>query len=378
MNELQKIIEAFAAEKQSGKPAILATIVNTKGSTYRKPGARMLITSNGRMLGAFFGGCLENDVFEYSKQVMPGKPTLINYTEDDLVLGFDFGCKGLVQILLEHLEQKDESTHLDFIANCLRNRITGVIATVFDVTGQTKVLRGDRLMLNHSHQVINGIADFQLTSAILDDAQIALENGQSIVKSYPLSTGSVEVFIEVIEPPTPLIIFGAGHDAIPVASFAKQIGWHVTIVDPRNLDATAECFYMADDVILTHLESVHKYFSPHPQTVVVVMTHNYFHDQQLLKMLLPSCVRYLGVLGPKRRTVQLLEELQADGTVYTEEQLLKLHSPVGLDIGANTPEAIALSIIAEIQAVIANRSAGFLKHRQQPIHIDCYTSSLHI
>ncbi len=148
----------------------------------------------------------------------------------------------------------------------------------------------------------------------------------------------------------------------------KQLSWQVTIVDCRANEATKERFTIADEILLSRREILHKQISVNEQTIAVVMTHNYLDDLEILKVLLPSSAKYLGILGPKRRTEKLLQELYADGVEYTPEQLEKLHSPVGLDIGADTPEAIALSIIAEIQAVLTNRCGGFLRNRTLPIH----------
>lgn len=243
----------------------------------------------------------------------------------------------------------------------------GVLATVVRVEGVEEKV-GARLMLQQHGNVISHIENSTLAAIILDDAHAALHMRRSTLKLYQLSTGDVEVFIEAIQPPVPLVIFGAGHDAMPVARFAKELGWHVTVVDSRPAYATPDRFPMVDAVIISHPESITESVTLDNRTVAVVMTHNYLHDRELLKTLLPSQLRYLGILGPKSRTERLLQELRSLGIIPTHEHLRRLYGPVGLDIGADTPEAIALSIIAEIQAVIANRSGGLLRDRQGPIH----------
>jgi xanthine/CO dehydrogenase XdhC/CoxF family maturation factor len=223
-------------------------------------------------------------------------------------------------------------------------------------------------MLHPDNTVTSEIGDSKLALAITEDAFAVLRNGRSNVKIYRLSAGSAEVLIEVIQPPTPLVIFGAGHDAVPVARLAKELGWHVSVVDSRPAYATPERFPLADVVILTRLEATLERVSIDSRTVAVVMTHNYLHDRKLLQTLLPSPLRYLGLLGPKSRAERLLQELRQEGFVPTNEQLCRLYSPVGIDIGADTPEEIALAIVAEIQAVIANRSGGLLRDRKGSIH----------
>ncbi len=366
MKELQDIVTTWEQVKSRGQPAALATIVKVKGSTYRRPGARMLMTLDGCMVGSISGGCLENDVFEYAKQVLAnGEPTLIKYdpaVAEEIIWALGLGCNGAVHILVERLDRQ-----LTFIAECVHGKQSGVLATVFCVEGQVRASVGDRLMFQDK-TVSSEIADPILASAVIADAQIAQNEQKSIVKTYQLSAGSASVFHEVIQPPTPLLVFGAGQDAVPVVRFAKELGWHVTVVDHRPTYVTPERFPTADNVILSNPEVAHKHVLLFDNTVAIVMTHNYFHDREILKMLLPSAVRYIGVLGPKSRTTELLQDLLAQEIIYTEEQLSRLYAPVGIDIGADTPVEIALSIVAEIQAVIAKRSGGLLRNRKGPIH----------
>ncbi len=222
-------------------------------------------------------------------------------------------------------------------------------------------------MLQQDGSFINHFSP-SVAASIVEDARAALERKLSSLKSYQLPTGEVEVFIEVIQPPLPLIIFGAGHDAIPVARFAKELGWNVTVVDTRQALATQNRFADADAIVLSHPENISNYITVSDRTVAVVMTHNYLHDLELLKILLPSPVCYLGILGPKSRTERLLEELRQIGTHLSREQLHRLYAPIGLDIGADTPEAIALSIIAGIQAVVTGRLGNQLRERKGSIH----------
>jgi xanthine/CO dehydrogenase XdhC/CoxF family maturation factor len=372
MNELHAILKAFAESQHHAEPVFLATVVNVQGSTYRRPGARMLMTPAGQMVGTISGGCLENDVFEHTRVSMPdGKPIVVTYdttADEDIVWGFGLGCNGVVQVLIERLDKDDSVNPLAFINQCFCNQQQGAIATVFNVEGTVNIKVGSRLILNSDNSVITDIEEPSLTAAIIKDAQIALENQYSSVNKYQLALSKVDIFIEVIQPPTRLTIFGAGHDAVTVAQFAKALGWHVTTVDCRASEATRERFSMADEVILSRREILHKQICVDKHTIAVVMTHNYLDDLEILKMLLPSSALYLGFLGPKHRTERLLQDLRAEGNNYTAEQLQRLHGPVGIDIGADTPEVIALSIIAEIQAVLTNRCGGFLRDRTVPIH----------
>ena len=406
MKELQDILKAFEQCKNSDECVAIATLVKAQGSTYRRSGARMLMTSQGQIVGSLSGGCLEGDVFEQAQEVMTsGKPIVVQYdtmSDEDIIWGLGLGCNGIVQILIERLEEESPLNHLAFLTECLRYRQVGVLATVFQVEGQVNAQIGTRLMMYPDGTVKSDIEDADLVAQIRDDAGKALDESRSKVKAYPLLTGKAEVFIEVIQPPVPLMIFGAGHDAIPLVRLAQELGWYVTVVDSRQADATRERFQSADEVILSRPESISDSVSEavatlgasallrtplekplakrgeaqasadriqlNNRTVAVVMTHNYLHDLELLKTLLPSPVRYLGILGPKSRTGKLLQDLQEQGITPTEQQLQRLYSPVGLNIGADTPEEIALSIVAEIQAVLGDRSGGSLRNYQGPIH----------
>ncbi|MEB3180114.1 MAG: XdhC family protein [Nostocaceae cyanobacterium] len=379
MNETQAIIATYT--QHPSKITYLATVVNTKGSTYRRPGAKMLITSTGEIIGMVSGGCLENDVYEHTCQRMPdGKPILVTYdttADEDILWGFGLGCNGIVQVLIERLDEKDPCNPLNFLSQCLDKKqqgafcpadSSGAIATIFAVEGNIKANIGCRLILHDDGSIITNITDSNLTQSIIADTQVTLRNKKSSINKYQLSSGTVEVFIEIIQPPTALIIFGAGADAIPVAQFAKTLGWHVTIVDCRANQATFSRFPMADEVILTRREIIPKQVTVDDQTVAVVMTHNYLDDLEIVKMLLPSTAKYIGCLGPKKRTEKLLIDLYEQGLNYTNNQIEKLHFPIGIDIGAETPEAIAIAIIAEIQAVLTKRDGGMLKHHQGAIH----------
>ncbi len=381
MNELQAILEGFELSKKSGEIAFLATVVKTQGSTYRRPGAKMLMTNTGQMIGTISAGCLENDVFEHTKQQMSdGETIVITYdhtASEDILWGFGLGCNGIVQVLIERLERESTPDAIAFMQECLNKKHLGIIATVFGLEDGVDVKLGSRLLLYPNGKTITDIKDSNLIQSLIADTQAAFANQKSKVKNYQLPLGNVEVFIEVIQPPTPLVIFGAGYDALPVAQFSHALGWDVTIVDCRANEATKERFPTACDVILSRREIVQKQVSIDAYTVAVVMTHNYLDDLEILKMLLPSPARYIGVLGPKVRTERLLEDLRSQGIVYPTEQLARLHGPIGIDIGADTPEEIAIAILAEIQAVLTNRSGNFLKNRNQPIH-QCCESNLNL
>ncbi|MBE9055142.1 XdhC family protein [Sphaerospermopsis sp. LEGE 08334] len=371
MKEINSIITSFVENKHNNEELFLATVVNVQGSTYRQPGARMLMTTSGKIVGTISGGCLENDVIEHTRLMTDEKAKIITYdtsAEEDIIWGFGLGCNGVVDILIERIDHDDPLNPLGFIHQCLLNQKPGIIATVFSVSGNINVSLGAHFTINSDGLVNSNIAESVINNALIKDAELVLKNQCSSFHKYQLSSGEVSVFIELIQPPPNLIIFGAGRDAIPLAEFAKSLGWKVTIFDCRALEITKERFSMADEIILTRREILHQQISINEYTIAVVMTHNYFDDLEILNVLIPSDIKYLGCLGSKQRIAKLLTDVQEAMVEFNPEKLAKFYAPVGLDIGADTPETIALSIIAEIQTILKNRTGGFLKYRTKPIN----------
>ncbi|MGB6300058.1 MAG: XdhC family protein [Rivularia sp. (in: cyanobacteria)] len=365
MKELKNIISAIENLEKTNETAI-ATLVKVSGSTYRSPGARMLISNSGNTIGAISGGCLESDVFEKSQSVInSGNPRLIKYdttSEEDMIWGLGLGCQGIAYVLIEALQQ-NKLQEIAFIKKCLASRSYGAIATVILVEDDTQIQVGQRLLLGDD-TIINNLADDNLLTAVLSDTKAALLNNQSILKEYNLTAGKIEVFIEVIQPPLSLIVFGAGYDVLPLVNFSKQLGWDVTVVDNRSREASKKRFTQADKIQLSAPEEILDNIEITERTVAVVMSHNYLDDLEMLKVLLPNNLKYLGILGPKKRTNRILEELKEEGITVNAN----IYSPVGLDIGADNAEEIALSIVSEIQTVISGRNGGFLRYRNAPIH----------
>lgn len=372
MKELQSIVTAYREVAQKGIAAALATVMKVTGSAYRRAGARLLITADGRTVGSVSGGCLERDVFNHARRVLQwNEPRVVTYdsmSDEDIAWEFGLGCNGIVEILIEPLPLDGKQGHMTFLADCLFHRRMGVIATVFGVAGDTTAKVGNRLLLNTTNPVRHDIGDDELVDAIFNDSWHALNSGRSQTKTYETATSHAEVCIEVVQPPVPLVICGAGPDAIPVVRLAKELGWHVTLVDPRPGYAIPTRFPLADRFIVCQPEEVCERVAMDDRTVVTIMTHNVLHDSALLRALWSSPIRYLGLLGPKRRTQRLLDESQTPAFSLTENHLGRLHGPIGLDIGAETPEEIALAVIAEIKAVLAGRSGGMLRVRQAPLH----------
>jgi xanthine dehydrogenase accessory factor len=360
MRELLDILTAAAEIFPRGDTAVLATVVRVEGSSYRLPGARMLIDAAGRRIGSISGGCLEADVARRGRLLSAAEPTaLVTYdgSDDDAAWGFGLGCNGSIQVFIERLEKMPES--LRFIDRCFQQRMPGAMATVFAVEGDLGLRISTRLMVTAQDIHREGIStdEFQIHR----DTAECLLSGESMTLTYETPAGSAQVFLEAVRPPLPLVIFGAGHDAVPLVRLAKILGWHVTIWDRRAGYARADRFPEADVVTTGDPSAV----SISADSVAVVMTHHYPDDRALLPMLLKSPAKYIGMLGPRARTDRMLAEIAAEGLAL---DLNRLHAPVGLDVGAEGPEQVSLAIIAEILATLNQRPGRLLRERIGPIH----------
>jgi xanthine dehydrogenase accessory factor len=382
MKELLDILQAY---QQAAQPMALATIVKTTGATYRRPGARLLIISEDETIGCLSGGHLDNDIVQHGLEVIKTRqPIVISYDssiDQDLIMGADADCHGVMEILIEYLPPHQASqagSILNFLEILLQAGSTGAVATVIRTTGQIGLEVGDRMMVDDLNRLASNRAATPATDLLAKYARLALAHGGSQLIAYESTHGSAELFIEVCLPRPNLVVLGAGHDAEPLVRLAHELGFKVSVIDPRSAYANRTRFPLADEIIISRPEDDEQHLFFDERTVAVIMTHNYFVDRAWLGKLLPLELTYLGLMGPRKRAEKMLGELQEGGLQITAADLLPLHNPIGLDIGADTPEQIALAIMAEIQATLAGRDAGKLRQKKGPVtlaHTEIKTSA---
>ena len=372
MKDLLDILHAARQFRRQGQPFVCITVVKTSGSTYRRPGARMLVSQEGQLTGAVSGGCLEEDVAIRARQTLQeGRPRLVSYdttSEEDVLWGMGLGCAGVTHLWMEPVQSADDFTPFNWLASVVEENTPAALATVFAASDWAASLAGRRAFLSATGQWHSNIAHRQLEDRLQQLCQAALDRGKTRIETLELQGGSVEMLVEFLHPPVSLTLFGGGHDALPVVELAVRLGWQVTVVDHRPAYARPERFPGARSVVLATPEEVPEKIQLQPASLALIMTHNYLKDQALLRWLLTTPVQYIGLLGPWRRSERLLRELQGEDLRLNRRDRERLFAPVGLDIGAETPEEIALSILAEMQAVIRRRKAGFLRNRKGPIH----------
>jgi len=296
------------------------------------------------LAGGISGGCLEGEVLKKAWWRTREGPVVLSYdsstTDDELSWSYGLGCNGRVEVLQERVPADGAPTNpLDFLHGLLERRKSGVMATVFRV-GRTAAARvGERLLLDEN-EARSDVKDGALRERLLADAEVALGRGRTAVHRYGSGEAAVDVLLEVVQPPRPLFAFGVPADAFREADVV--------------LNATPET--ARGKVALTE------------EAAAIVMTHNLAHDRGFLRFVLDSPCAYVGALGPRARTEQMLSEMQTEGFVLTEAHRRRLHSPTGLDVGAEQSEEIALAVLSEVLASAAAREGASLRLRAGPIH----------
>ena len=366
MKELKDIVNAFDKADKIGLQTALATVVHVEGSSYRRAGARMLITEDGQLTGAISGGCLEGDALRKARLVMAqNKPMLVTYDttdDDDAKLGVGLGCNGIIHILIEPIFANKQDNPINLFKLFLSKREPVVLITLFTMNNKQAAQPGTCLLLNKDELIVGKFPDDEIKDALLTDAKNVLVNGNSVTKTY-LYGDKFTCFIELMQPTVSLIIFGAGNDALPLVQIAATLGWLIYIVDGRSNYAIPERFPLAEKIIISKPENVLPQIIIDERTVIMLMTHNYNYDQCVLKQLLPLSISYIGILGPKKRLQRMLDEFADEGVKITSEQLESVFGPAGLDIGSENADEIALSIIAEMQAVLKKRAGTSLRYK---------------
>jgi xanthine/CO dehydrogenase XdhC/CoxF family maturation factor len=311
----------------------LATVVTTRGSTYRRAGARLLIPDEGEPIGNISGGCLEGDVARIGREVIAaGEPRLVEFdmtADEDAVWGYGLGCNGAIELIVEPT--------------------SGALESV----GALRSGEGACLVIPLSGPSL-GLHRLETDGA----AAAALRDGSPRVEE----ADGERVYYEPLLPPLRLLVCGAGHDAIPLVRQAAELGWRVVVVDVRGALLTAERFPGADGFASPDPASAAAELAPDARTAAILMSHNYLRDIAYLRSFLDAPLAYLGVLGPRGRTEQMLAEIGAP------EAIDRLHAPAGLDIGADGAEEVAHSIVAEVLAVMHGRRGEPLRDRRGPIH----------
>ena len=355
---MRDIAGELLAYWESGKTVGVGTVVATFDSAPRTPGAAMMVCPDGAVVGSVSGGCVEGAVYELATSVADGAPpTLQRYgVSDDDAFAVGLTCGGIIDDFVESISRESFPELADVIAD-LREHRPVAVATLIDGDGSR---RGRRLIV-WPDRVSGSLGVKGLDVAVTDDARGMLATGRTGVRRYGHNgerrVDDVAVFVSSYAPPPRMIVFGAIDFAAAVARIGKFLGYHVTVCDARPVFATHKRFPDADDVVV---EWPHKYLArteTDERTVVCVLTHDPKFDGPLLAVALRKPAAYIGAMGSRRTHEKRLAQLREAG--LSDAEIARLSSPVGLDLGARTPEETAVSIAAEI---IANQWGGSGQH----------------
>lgn len=376
MREVLTAMERLLPEPQGGA---LVTITRTTGSAYRREGAKMVCGQGGELVGSISGGCLESDVYELSLQVVQrGETELVTYdtnAENENIWGLGLGCNGTVEVLIEPLDWWRSSAGGELfsaLTERVRHGRRCAVATLLAENGARQ--RVTAHMLIDADGATTGTLGRGGLDAVVAERAAGILRDEAVRPSRTVALthedATYDVFIDAIAPPLHFIIYGGGHDAIPLVDMARSLGLMVTLVDSRPQFARSERFPAADEVICAPPEEFARTVSFAGRPAIILMTHNYLKDREVLGQILtaPEQFEYIGALGPYARTEQMVEELRTQGLALDAEKVAAIRTPIGLDLGADAPAEVALAVLAEVMAVKNRRSARPLREKRATIH----------
>lgn len=342
------LVERFQRCREANEALVLVTVWETLGSTYSKAGGRMLITAGGESQGLVSGGCLESDLVERARQVLESDTAeSVTYDlrdEADELFGLGVGCNGLIRVLMQPVTPERNYEPMASIAEVLLGDERGTLATVIesDLSG---VAGGDSVL------VVGGeTRTFGLSGDLVDTlAEVCNDASGQRHASLVSPAAGLRVLVSPQIPVPRVLILGAGADAVPLVNVIAELGWRVSLGDHRPAYLTRAGFARAETRIPLTPAALAEKLEPAAFDAIVVMSHHLATDREYLRQLAGIDIPYIGLLGPPARKERLIDDLGADG----ERLRSRLRGPVGIDIGADTAESIAVSIAAEIQQVLA-------------------------
>ncbi len=349
-----RILAAARHEVDADRTFALATIVETRGSTYRRTGARLVVRSDGTWEGNISGGCLEGEIVTVAQAVIENRqPQLVSFdlTADvEAIWGWGLGCNGAIDVFVE--PSSSGMQVLDLLDTGRKADRSSALVTVI-ASSQPDLDVG-------RHDLLRGSEEEPLlppdVAATARDVVRSGRSGRRRVQSD--EKAEIDVLVEVIRPQRRLLVCGAGPDAAPLVRLGRSLGWDMVVLDDRSALLTEDRFPASTTLIATSPKESATVAGVRERTAAVIMSHNFLRDVGYLQALLGTGVDYIGVLGPSRRLARLLEHLVGLGVRPTPDDLARIHGPAGLDLGADGPDEIALSVAAQVMAVDRGRSGG--------------------
>ncbi|HMI85793.1 MAG TPA: XdhC family protein [Polyangiaceae bacterium] len=372
MSDLHAITQTLRRLRAEQIRYLVATVMQVSGSSYRRPGARMIMGEDGSVTGGISAGCLEAALIRTAWwRTRNQEAVLVKYDstsdDDELGWGSGFGCNGVVEVLVER-EHAASDAALDFITHTVAREQRGCLLTVFR-SSAARVPVGSRASMTAAGDLAfygrGEWGDFIEADELAAVRQVA-KTGSGRTLILQSHEGQIDVLVEPVVPPPRLFLCGEGPDAVPLARFARDLGWSVVVwaSEPRWL--SRERFHGLGELATGTAHELRREVDASAQPAAVILSHRYERDRDLLEGLLASKTTYIGILGPRARALRLLADVGQP--TLSADVARRIHAPIGLDIGAETPQEIGLSVMAEIQAVLSGSTAKPLSQCRGQIH----------
>lgn len=365
MKEIRSILALVAAKEASKEKYAIAQVVNVEGSSYRREGARMIVFESGIYEGGISGGCLEGDTLKRSQlAILKQEPSLVRYdTSKDQEIGISLGCNGVIDVLMTPVVP--ESPTLKILKKCLSERKSHMIITITSIEQEHKSLKlGRSFYYDIEKRALEQMPASNFKKFLLEQIDQVLEKNKSGKYQYVSEEFKAGLYIELIPAQFHLAIYGDNYDVYPMLEFSQVLDWEISLVG--NMQK------LKKEKIKAVRNIYHKHFEQRPllddRTAVILMAHDFKTDFNNLKEVLKSPSPYIACLGPKKRFYKMMDACKEQGIVLSESDKERIHAPSGLEIGADTPEEIAMSIFSEILSVFNGKKGGMLKNKTGPIH----------
>jgi xanthine dehydrogenase accessory factor len=370
MKEIKAIIKAYDAINKTATSAALATVVRADGSSYRRTGARMLVTDDGIWVGGISGGCLEGDALTKAQYaIIKSESSLVTYdtTDDDpYQIGVGLGCQGVIDILFTPLDYRNKNNPVEILKSLVgAARKIHILVTLTELKGEWANIKAGDAIQYQGNQSLNIFEDLSFEKELEETINQQIKNGKSAPKQFELTDGrKLSVFIEILLPEIHLVLMGHQYDILPLTRIIVETGWRASVVSSMvklnskivGAEVNVFDFDKFSDVIIDEYSAI------------VLMSHDFKTDKLNLPRVLATGASYIGILGPRLRAEKIFKALEEEGMGISDEDQQRIYAPAGLDIGALSPEEIALALLAEIRAVFSNRDGRSLRLRQTTIH----------
>lgn len=365
MKEIKSILQLYNSFKNSDEKCAIAQVVRVEESSYRREGARMLVFESGVFEGGISGGCLEGDALQRSQiAILKQEPSIITYdTSKENEIGVGLGCNGVIDVLISPISE--DSSTLKMLQKCVSNRGEHIIATVTALNSDLDgIPLGKSFYYDKETAALEDCKNDDLRIFLQDKIQEVIEKKKSKTYHFEKEEVKASVFIELIPPQFHLAIYGDNYDVYPMLEMAKLMDWDVSLVGniqklKKEKLQSVKNIYLKDGLERPTIDH---------RTAIILMAHDYKTDYANLQQLIKSPAPYIASLGPRKRFDKMISEFKSNGIAFSTEEMERIYAPCGLEIGANTPEEIAMSLFSEILSVLSGNKGGMLREKIGPIH----------